>query len=102
MFASLDRRGVALCGEVRVAASVTRRVAHTSAAGGGGRWDRLLSAGSGGKEGSDKDALDLVEGDLVRASVVEAGGAGAFVVSHLLGDFEFAASNSTRYAPRAT
>ena len=41
--------------------------------------------------GSDKDALDLVEGDLVRAAVVKAGSAGAFVVGHLLGDFEFAA-----------
>ena len=40
---------------------------------------------------SDPDAFDLVEGDLVRAAVVEASGAGAFVVGHLLGDFEFAA-----------
>ena len=39
---------------------------------------------------SDADAFDLVEGDLVRAAVVEASGAGAFVVCHLLGDFEFA------------
>ena len=40
---------------------------------------------------SDADAFDLVERDLVRAAVVEASGAGAFVVGHLLGDFEFAA-----------
>ena len=40
---------------------------------------------------SDADAFDLVEGDLVRAAVVEASGAGAFVVGHLLGDFEFSA-----------
>ena len=40
---------------------------------------------------SDADAFDLVEGDLIRAAVVEASGAGAFVVGHLLGDFEFAA-----------
>ena len=58
-------------------ASVTRRGAHTRAAGGGGRWDLLLSAASGGKSRSDEDALDLVEGDLVGAAVVEAGGAEA-------------------------
>ena len=54
-------------------------------------WERCLSAASEGKGGADKDALDLVERDLVGAAVVEAGGAGAFVVGHLLGDFEFAA-----------
>ena len=41
--------------------------------------------------GSYPDPFDLVEGDLVQAAVVEAGGAGAFVVGHLLGDFQLAA-----------
>ena len=41
--------------------------------------------------GSYPDPFHLVEGDLVQAAVVEAGGARAFVVGHLLGDFELAA-----------
>src|SRR5271167_545228 len=40
---------------------------------------------------SNQNPLDLIEADLVVASVVEAGGAGAFVVGHLLRDFQLAA-----------
>jgi len=40
---------------------------------------------------SDHDPFDLVEGNVVAAPVVEAGGAGRLVVGHLLGDFELAA-----------
>ena len=40
---------------------------------------------------TDLNALDLLEADLIVAAVIEAGGAGALVVGHLLGDLELAA-----------
>ena len=40
---------------------------------------------------SNPDPLDLVQGNLIPAAVVKAGGAGGFVVGHLLGDLELPA-----------
>src|SRR5262245_42517133 len=53
------------------------------------RYSSAVTAAS--SPSSNQDALDFVETDLVVAPVVEAGGPGALVVGHLLGDFEFAA-----------
>lgn len=48
-----------------------------------GGWCR----GHDDEEYQNPRALDLIESDLVAAAVIEAGGAAAFVVGHLLRDF---------------
>jgi hypothetical protein len=42
-------------------------------------------------QGSNQYSLDFIESELIVAPVVEAGGAGALMVRHLLRDFELAA-----------